>query len=375
MKNNQAMRDLLELVREKGRENVDYAKFVQQNVLHKGDKLFYLCLLGSHLYGLDNEDSDYDIKGLFFPSEESLLLEEQSDQYGQYSTGGDDIANTKEDIDLELWSIQKFMKLLQKGDSNAYDLLFSISNPDIELTDGSNLMMDLYLNREYFIGSKPILKSFIGYAYGQYKKYELKTLNFKTLRYIMKFFKDIEDEYKSDDRVKEYIDELLNEVENVIPEYSDEMLEDHLMVIEDEKDTYLYINKHKQFPVGIRIKQFLDNIQTYMNQYGSRVKNGEGIDYTSISHAYRCLYVAEKLAVEGDVKYPLEDVEFDGFNILDIKNGKYDFKELVVNLNKEVDRVADLLRESEVLRTKPKADKMKRFILDVYGGKYLTIGL
>ena len=42
-----------------------------------------------------------DIKGLFKPSKESLVLEEQADQYGQYTTGDSNTKNSEEDIDLE----------------------------------------------------------------------------------------------------------------------------------------------------------------------------------------------------------------------------------------------------------------------------------
>jgi hypothetical protein len=48
------MEELLELVKNKGRENVNYPQFIKNNILHNGDRLLYLTLTGSHLYGYEN---------------------------------------------------------------------------------------------------------------------------------------------------------------------------------------------------------------------------------------------------------------------------------------------------------------------------------
>jgi predicted nucleotidyltransferase len=58
---------------------------------------------GAHLYGTTTPDSDVDFKGIFLPTKEALLLGRVPKSHN-YSTGQDESRNTKNDIDIELYS-------------------------------------------------------------------------------------------------------------------------------------------------------------------------------------------------------------------------------------------------------------------------------
>src|SRR6056297_3686368 len=92
-----------------------------KNEIHP-HKLIYLSEFGSSLYGTNSENSDIDYKGIFLPNKRELLLGKKMKSY-TYSSGNDKGKNTKNDVDIQLWSLHYFIELLSKGETGAIDLL------------------------------------------------------------------------------------------------------------------------------------------------------------------------------------------------------------------------------------------------------------
>ncbi len=63
-------------------------------------------VFGSHLYGLDTENSDKDYRGIFVPTAKEIILGSMKEHYDQ-STSGQGIKNTKDDIDVNMFSLKK----------------------------------------------------------------------------------------------------------------------------------------------------------------------------------------------------------------------------------------------------------------------------
>lgn len=72
---------------------------------------------GSHAWGLDNENSDYDIKAIYVPN--SL------NQYAHIGSHNKTINRTFGDFEIEGWDIQKFASLLSESNEQALDVLRS----------------------------------------------------------------------------------------------------------------------------------------------------------------------------------------------------------------------------------------------------------
>jgi predicted nucleotidyltransferase len=66
-------------------------------------KIIVKMKFGAHLYGTATPDSDVDYKGIFLPTKEELLLGRVPKSHN-YSTGREESRNTKNDIDIELYS-------------------------------------------------------------------------------------------------------------------------------------------------------------------------------------------------------------------------------------------------------------------------------
>lgn len=103
-------------------------------------KLLYLTVFGSTLYGTSKSGkSDLDIKGIYIPSQESILLQKEQHCLS-FTTGNSVTKNTEHDIDIQIWSIQKWLlQLLPEGNTNALDLLFSFTHPECVLVQDQHM--------------------------------------------------------------------------------------------------------------------------------------------------------------------------------------------------------------------------------------------
>ncbi len=106
-------------------------------------KLIYLSQYGSHLYGLNTENSDLDFRGVYIPELDDIILKKDKDEINKeiYVSNTEELYEFLEDksidsfqpkltkVDVKIFSLQKFIQLCSKADTNALDLLFSIDTP------------------------------------------------------------------------------------------------------------------------------------------------------------------------------------------------------------------------------------------------------
>lgn len=141
--------------------------------------LAYITKFGSILYGTYSDSSDQDIKGLYWPRIDDLILQKRVNSIS-FTTGNNYERNTKDDIDISLWSVQYWLELLYKGDTNAIDLLFSMYTLDdnVRLTsiDDIKELLYKYYNDPIKLLDLKHTTSYINYAYQQARKYGLKVI-------------------------------------------------------------------------------------------------------------------------------------------------------------------------------------------------------
>ena len=159
-------------------------------------KLIYLSQYGSHLYGLNTENSDLDFRGVYIPTLDNIILKKNKDEINeeleitQLESDGMTLshdtsllpANTRvrtRKVDVKIFSLQKFIQLCSKADTNALDLLFSIEDNFIEkyieykVSVLDSIIWKLYSNRDKLINTDR-LESPITYAFKQATKYSIK---------------------------------------------------------------------------------------------------------------------------------------------------------------------------------------------------------
>lgn len=117
--------------------------------------IIYRCVVGSRAYGLDNDDSDTDRRGIYLaPAELQWSLFGAPEQF-------EDNANQS-----CYWELQKFLTMALKANPNILECLYS---PVVE--KAIPLGEELLSMREIFL-SQMIFQTFNGYAMSQFKKIE-----------------------------------------------------------------------------------------------------------------------------------------------------------------------------------------------------------
>jgi len=117
--------------------------------------IIYRCVVGSRAYGLDNDESDTDRRGIYLaPAELQWSLFGAPEQFEDNATQSC------------YWELQKFLTMALKANPNILECLYS---PMVEKV--TPLGAELLAARQGFL-SQMIFQTFNGYAMSQFKKIE-----------------------------------------------------------------------------------------------------------------------------------------------------------------------------------------------------------
>ena len=119
------------------------------------DSVIYRCIVGSRAYGLDNEQSDTDRRGIYQPP--AML------HWSLYGIP-EQLENKKNDECY--WELQKFLIVALKANPNVLECLYT---PLVETV--SPIAQELLDIREIFL-SKLVYQTYNGYVLSQFKKME-----------------------------------------------------------------------------------------------------------------------------------------------------------------------------------------------------------
>ena len=290
----------------------------------------YLTKFGSHLYGTDTKESDTDYLGIFIPNIIDCV-KDIADHHKQYKTNLYQ-KNTKEDVDISLWSIQKFIKLLGLGDTNAIDLLYSMFSDKIirEHQEIINYIKNNTLN--LFDPRKT--KAYIGYAIGQAKKYGVKGSRLGVIK-----------------QVTEYINNLnisdFNRLECIIYNIDEKFHDNSYCFIKEINNIPAIVLCGKVHLGNIKILEFRNRINKTYDTYGNRAKlamENKGIDRKAISHALRSICQMKELLLDGFIKFPLVESAY----LLNIKLGDHDWEFLENEIISGLEEIDSLLLTTNI---------------------------
>jgi predicted nucleotidyltransferase len=256
---------------------------------------------GAHLYGTTTPDSDVDFKGIFLPTKEELLLGRVPKSHN-YSTGQDESRNTKNDIDIELYSFNYFIKLACDGQTVAMDMLHA---PENMILQKSKIWEAIVKNKEKFYTKN--LKSFIGYARRQASKYGIKGSRINAVLLVLEILK------------KEDPSKKMRAVWNQLPR-----VEHCHDVAPDPNGMRQYQVCGKSFQESATIGYAIPILEKFYNDYGHRAKlaaENKNIDWKAVSHALRAAYQTKEILTENTINFPLRTADF----LIKVKQGKLDY--------------------------------------------------
>lgn len=125
------------------------------------ERTILLAPTGSYAYGTNTEESDRDYKGVCVPPKEYYLGLKTFNEYN--NTGGKNFVNTKDDVDVSILHVSKFVKDLVECVPNSLEMLFLEETEYMKLTELGKLLRD---NRHIFL-SKKVFNKYGGYARSQ----------------------------------------------------------------------------------------------------------------------------------------------------------------------------------------------------------------
>jgi hypothetical protein len=256
---------------------------------------------GAHLYGTATPDSDVDYKGIFLPTKEQLLLE-RAPKSRNYSTGKDETRNTKNDIDIELYSLNYFIKLACDGQTVAMDMLHA---PDNMILQKSKIWDVIVKSKQKFYTKN--LKSFIDYARRQAGKYGIKGSRINAALLVLEILK------------KEDPSKKMQEVWDQLPR-----VEHCYDVAPDPNGMRQYQVCGKSFQESATVGYVIPIVEKFYNDYGRRAKlaaENKNIDWKAVSHALRAAYQTKEILTENTINFPLRNADF----LVKVKQGKLNY--------------------------------------------------
>ena len=349
-------------------------------------KLIYLSQYGSHLYGLNTENSDLDFRGVYVPTLEDIILKKDKDEINTEIELWEVRDSNKENptyhieepttlinswylrkvkVDVKIFSLQKFIQLCSKADTNALDLLFSLNNNNIpqytysvttrqkkeepkSLWNNSVYVAKSYIPFWYILQHKDKLintdrlESPITYAFKQSTKYGIKGKRLKVLQEVLEcalnLWKSKSEAYVRDLVVYEPLQHL----------FEDEP--DHLKTVcldnKGTEDYYLYVcGVQHQF--NLELDKFIKRIEEKINkEYTSqRTKDAaDGNDWKALSHAIRVLLEVKQLLEDGTITFPCIENRF----LLRIKQGKINREVIDEFFNKQLSNILEKVKLNEL---------------------------
>lgn len=332
-------------------------------------ELIYLSQYGSHLYGLNTENSDLDFRGVYIPELDDIILHKDKDEinteleiklYGGEQTiySNDDIDAVpiwdKKKVDVKIFSLQKFIQLCSKADTNALDLLFSMDSkhvpyylPEHKDTDKEfwSIMRRIHLNRDKLINTDR-LESPITYAFKQATKYGLKGERLKVLKLVKQKAEYLKKHKTLAELRTVVVEDLIDYTDLMELEIPNNHLRIDVLDNKGKKEKYLFVcGVQHQF--NLELDKFIKRIEEKINkEYTSQrtIDAADGNDWKALSHAIRVLLEIKELLDTGNIQFPLKDKEF----LLDIKLGKVE-REFIDNFfNQELSNILERVQKNEL---------------------------
>lgn len=297
-----------------------------------------MTLSGSKLYGTNTENSDTDIKGIFIPDMDEVLLGKDPSNI-TFTTGNDNEKNSKDDIDFSLVNIRTFFNQLKKSETGAVDIFFSMYSEDTIIFEDKGFTETLKENKDIFLNTN--MKSFIGYALGQTKKFQIKGDRYNELDSFVKTFSDT---FKENKRMK--MSEIWSDLKENISKMKYKYIEiKNAETSNGRQGEYLSILGKLYFNTNT-CEYVIERVEKLYNQFGNRTKtiSEESFDKKAISHALRISLEVKELLETRFIQFPLKEKEL----VLKVKNGEVDMEETLNLIQETLSEVDALIETSDI---------------------------
>lgn len=314
---------------------------------------------GSHVYGTNVPTSDTDIKAIYLPTAEEILLQRVKATINVTTKVDDSKRNSAEDIDMETFSFQQYLKLLMEGQTVALDMLFT-PNSFYRLRSPEWTAVKVYKDKFIHKGTS----SFVGYTKQQAAKYGIKGSRVAAARNAVEFLDSL---LFKNNRLQDYYAEILIFVE--FTDSFDKMLGEKLIKIVEipnrvgTMEKYLEVCNRK-VPFHATVKFATQQMQELFDRYGERAllaEKNEGIDWKALMHAVRVAREAQELLLSGNITFPRPEKDL----LLKIRKGELDYKEVAEIIEQGLLDITEAQSKS-TLQAEPDRAFADQLVVDTY---------
>jgi predicted nucleotidyltransferase len=298
-----------------------------------------LCKIkhGSHLYGTNTPASDLDYKGVYLPTFDQVIRGDFKDEI-DLSTNKSSTKNTKDDVDEQYISLQKFLKMAYSGETIALDMLHAngectlVTSPEWEF---------IQANRSKFYTQS--MKSFLGYCKRQAAKYGIKGSRIDVIEQVKNYLLTVQKRHG--ESVKLNQDPLtmmgLEGIALANTKTGHVQVVDHFYKNDKRVDKVMLVVCESKYEFTMKVSDVIISLDKKLKGYGNRAqlaRENNGVDWKAISHAFRAGYQLQEIYTTGDLVFPLAEREF----VLAIKQGKLPFNDVQVQLEELIESVEKL---------------------------------
>lgn len=323
---------------------------------------------GSSLYGTRTPNSDLDYKAIYLPTAKEIVLGNYKRTIAKSRPKSECERNTKDDIDIEIFSLDRYLELLMQGQTVALDILFGFKESDCipdKVGYNSSIMQIIYTNRDKLLTKN--VNAFVGYAKQQAAKYGIKGSRMDALKRTKTCLDKMPDPHMTLGEFPLIMQDLIEECSSLISLEKTSLVE--IVTLKGPKglidQPHLKING-RSIPFHAKVKYAREVVDKMLDSYGNRAKKAHlagGIDWKALSHAVRVNSEALELLSTGRITFPRPDREM----LLNIKLGNV-VDTIVYEMIEQ--GLADLYEASEksTLRETPDKEWADEFIYQIYSG-------
>lgn len=315
-------------------------------------RLIMKTQFGSHVYGTNLPTSDTDIKGVFIPEFEDVVLQRAPKTVNLKTKLDASARNTAEDVDQEYFSVQQYLKLLAEGQTVALDMFFTPNS--MHQIDPWSYWVQLKRHKDKFLHKGTA--SFVGYTKQQAAKYGVKGFRVSALKETLDMLKGIPTPWVKlhETRIEGFVEAAGNE---------------HISIVECKgpngtQAPHLQVCNRK-VPFHATVKYATELFQKLYDEYGARAlqaQSNQGIDWKALMHAVRVAREAEELLLTGNITFPRPEKDL----LLQIRKGELDYENKVAPLIEEGLIRIDEAKAKSTLPESPDLDFIDHLVLDIY---------
>ena len=317
------------------------------------NKLFS-CLFGSRLYGTQTLTSDLDLKHIFLPELDDLLVGKKIENKVKKTNTEKNTRNGADDVDEEFIPLQVFARHFVEGQTYALELAFAIEGRHAQQTihDGGLFTESKFVPfvrelRHKFLTSN--IKAMMGYVVNQASLYSFKGERLNVTREAKTIFTSAARAFvnvKVGDVLKEdkWFAQKTEELCVRYPKYFKQT----------EYDIGTGVMKpcfkllEKTIPFTDRVEHSLNVISAIEDKYGSRADQASehNVDWKATMHALRIVDEGIELLSTRKITLPFEQSYVD--RLLSIKRGEQPLDPIKEELAQKLEQLKELESTTEL---------------------------